>query len=179
MRPCWFARSKLGETSSQWSRGCDPRDLLNSPARDHNSVLRYIWSNYLDQMCKQKIRENQLLRTTRNFVREFAQDAVQNTLGTVLQTNKLELAVRSDWIEGRGPQTFGQINFSTTTGNFDGNPGHVEQQNTPVAVLHTNKRQTTSPERTCMESSDRTQSHLSRRFGDAEQITAASIIVKG
>ena len=74
-----------------------------------------------------------------------------------------------------------QITFAMTAGNFERNPAHAGQQNTPVTVLHTNKRQTTSLERTCMELSSRKQlqgSPSSPELGDAERITVACCIVE-
>ena len=65
----------------------------------------------LDEMCKQEIWEIHLLRTTRNFDLEFAQGAMQNAPGTVLQTNKAQNIVRNDHMEDRGPYIFGHISM--------------------------------------------------------------------
>ena len=44
----------------------------------------------LDEMSKQEIRANHLLRTAGKFDREFVQEATQITPVTVLQTNKAQ-----------------------------------------------------------------------------------------
>ena len=103
----------------------------------------------MDEMIKQEMRKNHLLRTPKNFDRESANEAKQKFCKTLVDPSckrtKIKQSVLSNSIEGRGPYVFGQITFTTTTGNFECNPENGS--NTAGTVFHTIKAQITGPER--------------------------------